>query len=157
MKLKREKRAGIDDMADTNILKCIEQHVREWCKIKYATECEDSEIELRLVTGGAHRFDIVSKNRSIIGGMKTSALRDNGKIGGGVIKSTYAELYYLNLIDAAIKVMILTDEGYYKYFRRIATGKVAGGIEIVHCSLPREIQEKVAAVHRACRKEIGKK
>ncbi len=144
-------------MADTNALKEIEQYVRDWCSNKYGIGFEDCEKEVRLVTGGIHRFDVVAKDGSVVAGVKTSALRDDGKVGGGVIKSTFAELYFLSLIKAPMKLMILTDREYYDHFRKVSRDKVAEGIEIIHCPLPKEVEKNISAIHRNCRKEIGKK
>jgi hypothetical protein len=145
-------------MANTNVLKIIaEPYVRSWCSSRYGIEFEDCEKELRLITGGIHRFDVVAKDGSVVAGVKTSALRDDGGVSGGVIKSTFAELYFLSIVKAAVKLMILTDKDYCEHFRRISKGKVAEGIEIIHCPLPKEIEENIAAVHQNCRKEIGKR
>jgi len=144
-------------MANTNVLKEIEQYVREWCSRRYNIELEDHEKEVLLLTGGFHRFDIVSKDGLMVAGIKTSALRKNGKVSAGVIKSTFTELYFLNLVKATTKLMILTDKNYCDYFQRISKGKIANGIKIMHCPLPQEVQEKVDVVHSNCRKEIGKK
>ncbi len=109
------------------------------------------------MTGGIHRFDVVAKDGSVIAGIKTSALRENGRVSAGVIKSTFTELYFLSLIRATKRLMILTDKGYCAYFRKISNGKVADGIEIIYCPLSKEAKENISAVHNNCRKEIGKK
>lgn len=145
-------------MANTNALKTLaEPYVRRWCSSKYGIEFEDFEKEIRLVTGGVHRFDAVSRDGSVVAGIKTSTLRDNGQVSAGVIKSTFTELYFLSLIKANTKLMILTDKGYYEYFRRISEGKIAQGVEIIHCPLSKEIKEQIYVVHDNCRREIGKK
>mgnify|MGYP001568076318 CR=1 FL=1 len=145
-------------MANTNVLKTLaEPHVRQWCSGKYGIEFENHEKEVMLVTGGVHRFDVVSKDGSVVAGIKTSALRDDGTVSPGVIKSTFTELYFLSLINTTTKLMILTDKGYCEHFRRISMGKVAEGIEIIHCQLSKEIEENIATVHKNCRKEIGKR
>ena len=144
-------------MANTNALKEIEQYVREWCSRKYGIKFEDHEKEIKLTTGGKHRFDVVSKDGNVVAGIKTSALRENGRVGTGVIKSTFTELYFLSLVKANTRLMILTDKEYCEHFQRISNGKVATGIEIIHYSLPIEVQEKIVAIHKTCRKEIGKK
>jgi len=144
-------------MANTNALKEIEQYVRNWCSNKYGTRFEDYEKEVRLVTGGIHRFDVVAKDGSIIAGIKTSALRENGRVGAGVIKSTFTELYFLSLVKADKRLMVLTDKEYCAYFQKISNGKVADGIEIIYCSLPKEVEGNISIVHNNCRKEIGKR
>ncbi len=142
-------------MANTNLLKTLaEPYVRRWLSSKYDIDFYDYEKELRLITGGVHRFDIVSKDGSIIAGIKTSALRDNGRVGTGVIKSTFTELYFLSLTKAKTKLMILTDKGYYEYFRKVSKGKVDRGIEIIFCYLPKSIKDKIKEVHKTCSEEI---
>jgi len=148
-------------MANTHLLKTlVEPYVRRWLSQKYNVEFEGHEKEMRLVTGGVHRFDAVSKDGSIIAGIKTSALRsDTTKrpIGVGVIKSTFTELYYLSIVNAKRKLMVLTDKGFYDLFCKESKGKVSTGIEIIHCQLSQEILDKICVVHDTCRKEIGKR
>ncbi len=145
-------------MANTNTLKSIaEPYVRSWCSTKYGVGFEDCEKELRLITGGVHRFDVVSKDRSIVAGVKTSTLRDNGKVSSGVIKSTYTELYFLSLLRCDMKLMILTDKGYCGHFTRVSKGRIAKGIKIIHCPLPKDIEKIIVDVHKICRGEIGKR
>lgn len=144
-------------MANTNLLKDIEHYVRHWCSKKYGIEFETNEKEIQLVTGGIHRFDVVAKDGSVIAGVKTSTLRENGRVGVGTIKSTFTELYFLSLVKANKRLMILTDQGYYTHFRKVSNAKVAEGIEIIYCPLPEEIERNIAIIHKNCREEIGKK
>lgn len=148
-------------MANTSLLKTlIEPYVRSWLSRTFSIEFELAEIPIRLSTGGLHRFDAVSKDRTIIAGIKSSGLRNYKSklpIGVGVIKSTFTELYFLSLVKADKKLLILTDEKYYKHFLRVSDGKVAKGIEIIYCSLTNEILAKTASVHKSCSNEIGKK
>jgi len=148
-------------MANTNKLKTlVEPYVRAWLATKHDIEIKDHEKEMLLVTGGLHRFDIVSTDGSVVAGIKTSALRDKtskGVVGTGVIKSTFTELYFLSLVKAKKKYMILTDKGFYEYFIEYSIGKVATGIEIIHCPLSEEIYARIKDVHERCRNEIGKK
>lgn len=39
-------------MANTNVLKNVEQYVRRWCLNKYGIEFENQEKRLCLITGG---------------------------------------------------------------------------------------------------------
>ncbi len=146
-------------MANTILLKnVVEPYVRDWLSKEYSIELENQEIELPLITGGFHRFDIVSKDRTIVAGIKTSPLRNMTLgVSSGVIKSNFAELYFLSLSAAKRKFMILTNKGFYDFFIKKSSGRVARGIEIIYCPLPEEIQDQVNIVHEVCRKEIGKK
>lgn len=47
-------------MANTKTLKDVEQHVRSWCFKKYSIEVYDHEEEVKLLSGGVHRFDVVA-------------------------------------------------------------------------------------------------
>ncbi|MDO8747734.1 MAG: hypothetical protein Q7J72_01280 [Candidatus Omnitrophota bacterium] len=145
-------------MANTTGLKNpVEQYVRDWCSRSFGVAVEDSEKEIRLVTGGVHRFDVVAKDRSLVAGIKTSSLRDNGRVGTGTIKSTYTEIYFLSIVKADKKLMILTDKRYCDYFQGKSKGKIVQDVEIIYCPLPKRLAEEVAAVHKECRKEIGKR
>lgn len=148
-------------MANTNLLKTlVEPYVREWVSREYKISISSKETEIKLVSGGMHRFDVVSDDGTLVGGVKTSPLRPSSSgptVSPGTIKSTYTELYFLSLANAKKKLMILTDRDYYKKFVRDSRGKVAGGIEIVYCPLNDQIRHKITAIHEECRREIGKR
>ena len=147
-------------MADTRLLKDrIEPHVRKWLTQKYNLKFESQEIALKLITGGQHRFDAVSKDRSMVAGIKSSRLRNyksKRSIGTGTIKAVFTELYYLSLVEVNRKALILTNKGFYDLFCKKSKGKVAKGIEILYCPLTEEIEAETLRIHDACSREIGK-
>jgi hypothetical protein len=65
-----------------------------------------------------------------------------------------AELYFLSLVRAPTKLLILTSPEFHELFLRGMKDKIAPGIEVVPMPLPAEIQAKVAAVQRAASDEI---
>jgi hypothetical protein len=144
-------------MANTNLLKSVEPLVRRWAADQYQRPIEDGEIALELVSGGHHKFDVVSVDRTLIGGVKASRARDNGKVGTGVIKSLFTELYFLTLVEAEVKLLVLTDPALYRYFLRQANGKIAPGIEVIEFTIPEEMTALLAPVHEASSSEIGKR
>jgi hypothetical protein len=145
-------------MANTNDLKRpVESYVRGWLEEQFGVHFEDSEIPLRLTSGGLHRFDAVSKDRSVVAGVKTSQMRPGGDVGVGTVKSAYAELYFLSLVKAKRRLLVLTDEGFCRYFSRKSEGKVARGIEIQHCPLPASLAKRVREVWTSASEEIGKR
>lgn len=147
-------------MANTNELKnLIEQHVRKRLadKDKYNQPFKEKEIPLKLTTGGQHNFDVVSEDRMIIGGIKANSPRGDGKAGGGVINSVFTELYFLSLVKAKKKLLILTNKGFYELFKKRSSGQVLPDTEIIYCQLPKSLNIKVAKIHKTASEEIGKR
>ena len=144
-------------MANTNLLKSVEPLVRRWAAVEYRRPIEDGELALELVSGGRHKFDVVSVDRTLVGGVKANRARVDGKAGTGVIKSLFTELYFLSLVEAEIKLLVLSDPALYRYFLRQARGRIAPGIEVIEFALPEEMKALLAPVHESSSGEIGKR
>jgi len=145
-------------MANTNELKnLIEPCVRKWLTDRYRKFFEEQEIRLELKTGGRHRFDVVSKDRTIVGGIKATSLREDGGVGAGAIKSIFTELYFLSLVKAKKKVLILTNKGFYDLFKRRSLGQILPDTDVIYCKLPKELDSKAAGIHKVASGEIGKR
>lgn len=65
-----------------------------------------------------------------------------------------AELYFLTLVQAPRRQLILTTEAFYDIFTRTLRGKVAAGIEVIHLPLPPEVQAEVTAVQQIASAEM---
>ena len=74
----------------------------------------------------------------------------SGKI--GVI---YQSLYFLSLVDAKTKLLILTDKEAYHGFLTASDGKLAEGVEIKLYPLPPELQLLVKDIHRKASQEMS--
>jgi hypothetical protein len=144
-------------VANTSILKSVEPLVRRWAADEYQRPIEAAELALELISGGRHKFDVVSVDRTLIGGVKANRARDDGTAGTGVIKSLFTELYFLTLVEAEVKLLVLTDPALYRYFLRQAKGRIAPGIEVIEFTLPEEIAALLAPAHEASSSEIGKR
>src|SRR3990172_11746299 len=98
-------------MANTNYLKEIESWVRDnWLHKQFPGYQFDKRF-LELTTGGKHEFDAVSKDISIVASIKThSWTTSGGKRPAGKIAQLYQELYFLNLVEAKKKCLVLTNE-----------------------------------------------
>jgi hypothetical protein len=145
-------------MANTNDLKTlVELYVRGWLTNRYHQSFEERELPLKLITGGEHRFDTVSKDRTTVGGIKATSLREGGGVGAGAVKSAFTELYFLSLVKADRKLLILTDKGFYELFKRRASGKILPDIEVIYCELPKSLSDRVVEVHKTASGEIGKR
>ena len=145
-------------MANTNDLKTlVELYVRDWLTNKYHQPFEERELPLKLITGGEHKFDTISKDQTIVGGIKAISLREIGGVGAGAIKSAFTELYFLSLVKAERKLLVLTNKGFYELFKRRALGKVLPDTEVIYCELPKILSDRVAEVHKNASAEIGKR
>ena len=134
----------------------VESYIRKCLEQKHGKKFEGSEIPLDLITGGVHRFDAVSNDRTIVAGIKSFSVRETGKVGVGVIKSAFTELYFLSLVKAEKKLLIFTNEEFYNLFSKRALGKVLPDTEIVLCPLSDELALEIAVVNENARREIGK-
>ncbi len=145
-------------MANTHDLKrLVEPFVRNWLQELFCIPFENRELPLQLTSGGLHCFDTVSTDRSVIAGIKTSQMRPKGDVGVGTVKSAYTELYFLSLVEAEHKLLVLTDRGFWSFFTKQSAGRVAPGVEIRHCPLPPDLAVRVAEVWRSASNEIGKR
>ena len=150
--------AKVKAMANTNELKnLIEPYVRKRLTDKYGNLFEEKEMPLKLKTGGLHKFDVISKDRTIVGGIKANSLRKDGKVGAGVIKSIFTELYFLSLVEAKRKVLILTNKGFYELFKRRSSGQILPDTDLIYCKLSKELESRVAGIHKISSGEIGKR
>lgn len=146
-------------MADTTRLKSkIEPFVRSWLAEKFGQPFHSEFLKLSGVEDrpAKHEFDAVSEDRKIVCGIKTASwTTSGGKRGAGKIQGAYAELYFLSLVEAEKKYLTLTDPKFYENLAKDSRGKLAPGIELLHCELPENLQREVAAVRTESQKELG--
>jgi hypothetical protein len=109
-------------MADTRYLKSIvEDHVRAWLRDKFGQSFKSVPLPLTGVQGIArtHEFDAVSEDESIVCSIQTASWKTSGKKrGSGKVHGAYTELYFLSLIQATQKILILTDPEFFECFTR---------------------------------------
>ncbi len=61
----------------------------------------------------------------------SSGRTSGGNIPSGKIAEAYRDLYFLTLVHANSKTLVLTNPEFYDIFRKVSDGKVAEGIEIL--------------------------
>ena len=149
-------------MANTSALsEIVEPFVRKWLKQKYGEKFENKNVALTLTTGGKHKFDAVSVDRSIVADVKSSSARNDNassrKFVAGTFRSAIVDVDYLSLIIAKKKILVLTNRDFFDYFIKRMKGKIASGIEVLYCQLPLSIRKKTGAVLLNAQREIGKK
>jgi len=108
-------------------------------------------------TYAVHEFDAVSEDNSVVASIKShSWLTSGGKSPAGKIGQIYEALYFLTLVDAKTKLLILTDREAYEGFLRVSDGKIAEGMEIKFCPLSPELQLLVSKVHQKASQEMSR-
>jgi hypothetical protein len=140
-------------MSNTRYLStAVEEEVRHRLSEQYQTSFHRRG--MRLQTGGEHEFGAVSDNGRIIASIKTASPSDpGGRDPAGKIVNCFAELYFLSLVRARRRLLVLTSVEFCELFRTLAWGKVAAGIEIVHIPLSAGVQARVSAVQQAAGNE----
>jgi len=107
-------------------------------------------------TYAVHKFDAVSEDNSIVVSIKShSWLTSGGKRPAGKIGEIYESLYFLGLVNAKTKLLILTDKEAYEGFLKASDGKTAEGIDIKLYPLATELQLLVEDVRRKASQEMS--
>jgi hypothetical protein len=142
-------------MANTMLLRRdVEDYVRGVLVERHHQAFEARRMRLR--SGGTHEFDAVSADRRIVVSIKSaSGLTAAGKNPSGKIKDCIAELYFLSLVDAPVRALILTTPEFHQLFVKQMVGAVAEGLRVECCPLPAELQEQVNEVVRQASVEVS--
>lgn len=130
-------------MADTTFYKTdVEPFVRRQLETIHGMPFESRV--LRLSTGGTHEFDAVSHDGSIVASIKSlSAKTKRGKRPAAKYSTCLAELYFLSLIDAPKRILVLTTPEWHTMFERYIDGRLAPGLTIELLALPPDLQDQV--------------
>jgi len=147
-------------LANTNLIKSkIHPYVRSWLKDQYAVEFGKNALPLRDCEG-KHEFDAVSSNGKIVAEIKTaSGWTSGGKHPSGKRASAFEQLYFLSLVEADNKLLIITDADFFEIMKGRTAGIVPTNIKLVKCPLPPHLAEIVHSITNEASKEIdrGKK
>jgi hypothetical protein len=146
-------------MANTTFLKeTVERYVRECLCEKFGQSFTSEILVLTRVQGQAHthEFDAVSEDRKIVCSIKTASWKTGGgKRGSGKIQGAYAEIYFLDHVDAEQKYLVLTDAEFYENLKRNLQGRLAPGISLFNCELPDDLKKEVDNIRITSRGELG--
>ena len=108
-----------------------------------------------LLPGGLHEFDAVAEDGSIVASIKAASGRTaGGKVPSGKIKDSIAELYYLSLVQAPRRLLVLTSAEFHEILTRTLRDKIAQGIEVAHIPLPLDVEAEVVRVQRVASVEV---
>ncbi|MGQ9498677.1 MAG: hypothetical protein ACUVRC_10340 [Desulfotomaculales bacterium] len=105
---------------------------------------------VKLLIGGTHEFDAVSDDLSIVAAIKAAG----GRIPSGKVKGAEAELYYLTLVPAEVRLLVMTSPEFYRITERRLERRLAPDISLELVPLPLEMEEEVDRVRRVASKEV---
>lgn len=141
-------------MANTRYLTTVvEAWVRDQLGERYGQPFRKDK--LALVTGREFEFDAVSADAAIVASIKTSSgTTSGGNFPSGKVNSCIADLWYLNLVDAPKKLLVLTNSQFYEIFMARMRGAIPEDIEIISLPLPPEMQLEVDRVVQTASAEM---
>ena len=144
-------------MANTRFLATqVEDFVRARLTDEYGVPFSKRFLELATAGRRKHEFDAVSEHGEIVASIKaTSARTSGGNLPQGKFNNAIAELYYLSLVEAPKRLLVLTDPAFYELLRRKIDGALPTGVSIECIRLSAEMQAQVDEVVRAASKEMA--
>ncbi len=142
-------------MANTRYLtRAVEDWVRDRLSERYGQTFEKKV--LRLVTGRDFEFDAVSADATIVAAVKTSSgITSGGNFPSGKVNSCIADLWYLGLISAPRRLLVLTSPDFYDLFTRRMAGAIPDDIEVIAEPLPADMQKNVDRIVALASAEMG--
>ena len=143
------------DMADTTFIKTtVEPYVRDILSREFGAPFDSEAVTLS--TGGTHEFNAVSQDGRTIATIETASGRtSSGALPSGKFKNAEADLYYLTLVSAPARLLVLTDPEFYELLSARLDGRLAPGISLRLIELPNDIRSELRTVQRAASKEVS--
>jgi hypothetical protein len=144
-------------MADTNIIRTqVEPFVRDWLQQKFGVSFKRQRIALKGCEGD-HQFDAVSEDLGIVACIRSASGNTSGENRpSGKLAGTFKDLYFLLLVDAATKLLVLTDSEFYDYFARGQKKHIPSTVQVLHCVLPAELEQSVRSMRKNATEEIDR-
>ncbi len=143
-------------MANTNYYKThVEPEVRKALQKEFGVEF--SVQFLKLDSGGEHEFDAVSVDKKIVTSIKSSSGKTSGgKRPSAKISIAISEIYFLSLVKAEKKILVLTDPEFYEILLKNLkdTGKLHPDVELKCILLPKEMQDVIDQKRKISSKEV---
>jgi hypothetical protein len=144
-------------MANTHEIKRqIEPFVRGWLAERFGVTFSKRVLPL---TGcaGVHEFDAVSEDGKIVASVKSSSGLTSGQRNpSGKFHASFEELYFLSLVAAEKRLLVLTSREFYNLFKKRSEGRVAPGIELCHCPLSSELDLLIGQIASEASDEIDR-
>lgn len=147
-------------MANTRHLTiAVENYVRKQLTEKFGQPFSKKRLSIGYKANGqptTREFDAVSEDGAIVADIKSSTGKTSGgKNPSGKVAAAYKDLYFLSLVKAPRRLLILTDPNFYAILQRNSDGKLAPGLELLHIPLSPDLADQVQAVQAVARKEMA--
>lgn len=142
-------------MADSKIQKqCEVWIVDHWLSKKYSRNFNKKKLKMQ--NRGVFEFDAVDSNDEIVANISTASSETHrGKRGSGKLSKLRADCLMLSLVDAKIKMMLLTENSMFNLaLKEQNEGRLPIDIIIVKVDLPSELTEKLALAQRIASEEV---
>lgn len=149
-------------MTDTSYIKReVEPWVRSWLAKRFPGHSFGGR---KLILGnivqdnpGEHEFDAVSEDNSIVAAIKGHSWKTRGgNLPAAKYASLYQELYFLSLVQADKRLLILTNKEMYQDFKLRSRGKIADGIELIFCELPESMSQQLEDIRDKASRETSR-
>lgn len=108
-----------------------------------------AKARLPLRSGGVHEFDAVAADGSIVAEVKTA-----GTMNAGQLHSCTSALYFLSLVEAPRRVLIMTHRAAHDRFVTLMHGKIVPEVEVEYVVLPHDLAAEVARLRQIAADEI---
>lgn len=143
-------------MADTSYLRyTVEPWIREQLQGTYRQSFTSQVLELR--TGGRREFDAVSEDRCVVASVKAhSGATSSGGIPSAKINSALLEIYFLMLVPADERILVLTNPEFFAIFNRSTKGRIVPEVRVELMPLPLDMQTRVDAVTKRASDEMAR-
>ena len=143
-------------MADTSYLRyTVEPWIREQLQDTYRQTFTSQVLELR--TGGRREFDAVSEDRCVVASVKAhSGTTSSGGNPSAKINSALLEIYFLMLVPADERILVLTNPEFFAIFNRSTKGRVVPEVRVELMPLPLDMQTRVDAVTKRASDEMAR-
>lgn len=147
--------ARLSDVANTSYLRYqVEPWIRDQLRDNYHQAFTSQVLELR--TGGRREFDAVSEDNRIVASVKAhSGVTSGGKNPSAKINSALLEIYFLMLVPADERVLILTNPEFFEIFSHSTKGRVVPEVRVELMPLPPDMQAQVEAVTKRASDEMA--
>ena len=109
-------------MANTQFIKTdVEPWVRGELERRFIKPFK--ALPLNLTTGGKHEFDAVSADGTVIVSIKSaSGLTAGGNLPQGKFNNAIAEVYFLSLVEAPTRILLVTNRQFYDLLEKRLKG-----------------------------------
>lgn len=143
-------------MADTSVQRKVEDWiVSTWAEPQFGAACYKRR--LSLTSGGVFEFDLVCEEKDVVGTVSTSKLAiPSGKMGVGKVTKIRSDIYFLLLVEADRRIVVLTEQDMFDWWKKeqIEKQRVPNNIEFMLVGLPHELRTELEASRKRSSDEV---